>query len=64
MNVNHSPDHDPSTKARANRAAAKLRVYELERLAYTDAANLPPASRKSAGRRWKESFKALLHWIR
>jgi hypothetical protein len=64
MNVNHSHDDDPSAKARTNRAAARLRVYELERLAYTDAANLAPANRKPAGQRWKESFKALLHWIK
>jgi len=64
MSVKHSSEDDPSSRARTNRAAARLRVYELERLGYTDAANLPSAARKSADRRWQESFKALLHWIK
>jgi hypothetical protein len=64
MNVKHSSEDNSSSRARTHRAAARLRVYELERLAYTDAANLPRTDRKSAGRRWKESFMALLHWIR
>ena len=64
MNVEQSSDDDPSARARANRAAARLRVYKLERLAYTEAANLAPAKRKSTGRSWRESFQALLHLIK
>ncbi|HLX68648.1 MAG TPA: hypothetical protein VKV04_03380 [Verrucomicrobiae bacterium] len=46
----HSGPHrsEPPSKAELNRAASKLRVYEWERLAYTDAANMPASGTRAS----------------
>ena len=70
MNANQSDDahSDPHaselpSKAELNRVASKLRVYEWERFAYTDAANTADSNRKLAASGWPTRLKALLRNI-
>jgi hypothetical protein len=67
MNANQSDDPnlgpcvgEPSTKAELNRSASNLEIYELERFAYTDAANAAESNRKPASSGSFTRLKALL----
>jgi len=63
MNKEPPCENDPHSRAAVNRAASRLRVYELERLSHTDAANIPRPPRKP----WRQrlhAIYALWHFIR
>jgi hypothetical protein len=51
------------SKVQLNRAVAKLKVYEWERLDYTDAANTAAPGRKPATFSLLTRLKAFLRWI-
>jgi len=61
MSAHHSPD-DPPPRRDVKISLAKVRVYDLERLAYTDAANIEPHPRFSV--RWRARIKATAGWFR
>ncbi|HXT13776.1 MAG TPA: hypothetical protein VN873_19660 [Candidatus Angelobacter sp.] len=63
MNKQHSPPDDPHSRAAVNRAASRLRVYQLERLSNTDAANITRPPRKPLRQRLRRIY-ALWHLIR
>jgi len=61
MSAHHSPDEPPPRRG-ARISLAKMRVYKLERLAYTDAANIEP--RPCFSTRWRARLKTAAHWLR
>ncbi len=54
--------NDVSSSGELNAAAAKMKVYKIERLAYTDAANAKPTAPTPAERR-RALEKAIYYWV-